>query len=148
MIELRDTVLIERPASQVWTWLSDLPRHYREWHPAHRRCWYVRGQRLEPGAVLGIEEELHGQRHRLRLKATEVVPNRLLRYSGWGFRGAFLLEDEGGWTRFTATLGLGTAVPIAGRLADRLLRRFFSTRLAAIQEHMREEGNNLKRLME
>jgi hypothetical protein len=103
---------------------------------------------LEPGAVLNVEEELHGRLHRLSLQTTEIVPNRLLRYSSWGLRGAFLLEKANGGTRFTATLGFGVAMPLLGRIADRVLGRVFATRLAAVQEHMQEEGRNLKRLLE
>lgn len=148
MIELRDTVFIETPPGNVWAWLCDLPGHYREWHPAHARCWYERGRRLEAGTVLGVEEELHGRRHRLKLLATEVVPNRLLRFSSRGLRGAFLLEDAQGGTRLTATLGFGVEARWIGHVADRVLEPFFRNRLAVIQKHMHEEGRNLKRLLE
>jgi hypothetical protein len=125
-----------------------LPRHYREWHPSHVRCWYKQGNALAPGTVLGVEEELHGRIHRLTLRATAVEPNRLLQYSTWGLRGAFLLEAADGGTRFTATLSFGTEMPLIGRAADRLARRVFGSRLAAVQRHMHEEGRNLKRLLE
>lgn len=148
VIELRDTVFIETPPEKVWAWLSDLPVHYREWHPAHVRCWYERGSTLEAGAVLGVEEELHGRAHRLKLRTTEIVPNRLLRYSSWGLRGGFLLEEANGGTRFTATLSFGVGAPLIGQVADRVLGRVFATRLAAVQRHMHEEGRNLKRLLE
>lgn len=148
MIELRDSVFIQTPPAKVWEWLANLPDHYGEWHPAHGRCWYARGSGLEAGAVLTVEEELHGRPHRLSLRMTETVPNRLLRYSSRGLRGAFLLEEANGGTRFTATLGFGVAVPWLGRVADRVLRRIFATRLAAVREHMREEGRHLKRLLE
>jgi uncharacterized protein YndB with AHSA1/START domain len=148
VIQLRDTVFIETPPQKVWAWLADLPDHYREWHPAHVRCWYEHGNALQAGAILGVEEELHGRLHRLKLRTTEIVPDRLLRYSGWGLRGAFLLEGANGGTRFTSTLGFGVAVPLIGPLADWALGHLFGTRLAAVQEHMHEEGRNLKRLLE
>ncbi len=147
-IQLRDTVFIEAPSEKVWSWLCDLPSHYREWHPAHTRCWYERGRRLEAGTILGVEEELHGRPHRLKLVATEVVPNRLLRYASWGLRGAFSLEEAPGGTRLTAMLSFGIAAPLIGRIVDRLVGRMFATRLAAVRLHMHEEGQNLKRLLE
>lgn len=97
---------------------------------------------------MGVEETLHGRPHQLKLLATEVVPNRLLRYSSWGVRGAFLLEEAHGGTRLTATLSFGVEAPFIGYIADRMLGRVFATRLAAVQEHMHEEGRNLKRLLE
>ena len=95
-----------------------------------------------------VEEELHGRVHRLRLHATEVVPNRLLRFVSWALRGAFLLEAASGGTHFTATLGFGVAAPVLGPVIDRLLGPVFAKRLAVVQQHMHEEGRNLKRLME
>lgn len=148
MIQVRDTVFIETPPSKVWAWLSDLPSHYREWHPAHVRCWYENENALTAGAVLGVEEQLHGRTHRLKLRATEIVPNHLLRYSSWGLRGSFVLEEANGGTSFTANLSFGVAAPLIGRIADRVLGRVFATRLAAVREHMHEEGQNLKRLLE
>jgi uncharacterized protein YndB with AHSA1/START domain len=147
-IQLRDTVVIETPPEKVWAWLCALPDHYREWHPAHIRCWYKRGSTLETGAVLAVQEELHGRAHSLSLRATEVVPNRLLQYASWGVRGGFLLEAANGGTRFTATLSFGVAAPLIGQVADWVLSRVFATRLAAIEKHMHEEGRNLKGLLE
>jgi hypothetical protein len=95
-----------------------------------------------------VEEELHGRAHRLKLLATEIVPNRLLQYSSRGLRGTFVLEEANGSTRFTATLSFGIAVPWIGRIADLVLGRMFAHRLAAVREHMREEGRNLKYLLE
>jgi hypothetical protein len=103
---------------------------------------------LEAGAILAVEEELHGRVHRLKLRATEAVPDRLLRFVSWGLQGAFSLEAANGGTRFTATLSFGVAAPLIGQAVDRLLGRAFAKRLAAVQEHMHEEGRNLKRLLE
>jgi hypothetical protein len=103
---------------------------------------------LEAGAIVAVEEELHGRVHRLKLRATEAVPDRLLRYVGRGLQGAFLLEAANGGTRFTATLGFGVGAPLIGHVVDRLLGGVFARRLAAVQEHMHEEGRNLKRLFE
>lgn len=148
MIQLRDTILINTPPEKVWTWLNDLPGHYREWHPAHIACRYERGQRLEAGAVLYAEEFLHDRLHRLRLQATEVVPGRALYYRGLGFTGAFLLEPVNGLTNFTAELDIGMRFGILGSILDTALRLVLGDRLAAFQAHMREEGVNLKRLLE
>lgn len=148
MIRLRDTVTIGAPPERVWRWLDEMPRHYRDWHPAHLDCRYVRGDRLAAGAALHLVETLHGRRHSLTLRADRVVPARLLRYSGGGVRGAFILEPAGAATRFTAELEFGTRLPVVGRLIDALLRRLLARRLSAVETHMREEGLNLKRLLE
>ena len=148
MIRLRDSILIEAPPDRVWTWLNDLPLHYRDWHPDHVTCRFERGQSLEVGAVLYVEEHLHQRMHRLRLRATEVVPGHIMRYRNRGFRGAFLIEPTNGGTRFTAELDFGIGTPVIGALLDAVLRKLLARQLESFQTHMREEGQNLKRLLE
>jgi hypothetical protein len=141
-------VHIEAAPERIWNWLDGLPRHYREWHPSHLDCRYIRGNHLTEGAVLHVHERLHGKLHSLTLRADVVVPDRLLRYSGRGVRGAFILEPAGHGTRFTAQLEVGAPLPLIGRLVDPVLRRLMAKRLSEVQEHMREEGRNLKHLLE
>jgi uncharacterized protein YndB with AHSA1/START domain len=148
MIRYRDSVRIDVPPARVWAWLEDLPSHYREWHPAHVGCRYLHGRRLEVGAILRFEETLHGTLHTLTVHATRVVPERSLRYAGRGFRGAFELEPVDGGTRFTAELELGARLPLVEPLIDGLVRRLAARQLAALSAHMREEGRNLKGLLE
>jgi len=148
MVELQDSVFIEAPPARVWAWLGDLPLHYREWHPAHVSCRYERGESLQVGTVLYVEESLHGRVHKLHLRATEIESGHLLRYETRAFKGAFVVEpvDEG--TNFTAQVSFGTRAPLVGGALDALLRRAMSGRLAAFRTHMHEEGQNLKRLLE
>jgi hypothetical protein len=148
MIALRHSILIHAPPARVWAWLNELPLHYREWHPAHVACRFDRGDSLQVGAGLCIEEYLHGRLHRLRLRATEVTTNRLMRYRNHAFAGAFILEPADGGTRFTAELTFGLRAPVIGNVLDAIARRLLARRLAAMQVHMREEGDNLKRLLE
>jgi hypothetical protein len=148
VIRLRDTIHIKVPPEVVWTWLEELPAHYREWHPAHVTCRYERGESLEVGATLCVEERLHRKVHRLRLRATHVVPGRMMRYRSRVFTGAFLLEPANGGTRFTAEVAFGIPAPVIGTVIDAVLRTFMARRLAAFRAHMHEEGENLKRLLE
>lgn len=148
MIRLRDSIFIHVPPERVWAWLIELPAHYREWHPAHVTCRYVRGTSLQVGAILYVEEQLHERVHRLRLRATDVVAGRMMRYRNHGFAGAFLLEPANGGTSFTAELDFGIRTPVLGYLVDVVLRRVLARRLAAFRTHMREEGENLKRVLE
>jgi uncharacterized protein YndB with AHSA1/START domain len=148
MIRLSDSIIIQAPPERVWAWLGELPAHYRDWHPDHVACRYERGTTFDVGAVVHIEERLHGRMHRFRLRATEIVPGRVIRYRDRLFGGAFLLEPVNGGTRFTAELEFGLRTPIIGQMLDRILRPALTRRLAALETHMREEGVNLKRLLE
>jgi hypothetical protein len=141
-------VYIEATPRQVWAWLDELPHHYRDWHPSHLDCRYVRGKHLAAGTVLRMDERLHGRPHSVLLRADVVVPNRLLRYSGRGVRGAFVLEPVGSGTQFTAELDVGVRLPLIGRILDPVLHRVVGKRLSAVRDHMREEGRNLKHILE
>ena len=98
--------------------------------------------------MLHVEERLHGRLHRLRLRATEVVPGEVVRYASRGFAGAFIIAPEGDGTRFTAELSFGTRTPIVGRALDAVASFVLRSRLEAFRKHMHEEGENLKRLLE
>lgn len=148
MVELEDSILIRVEPERVWTWLGEIPRHYLEWHPDHVACRYERGEDLRVGSVPLFEEYLHGRLHRLRLRATEVTPGSVLRYRSRGLEGAFLISPEDGGTRFTASLAFGTRTPLVGSVLDAVVRRAMGRRLAALQQHMCEEGQNLKLLLE
>ncbi len=148
MIELRDSTFIDARPKHVWTWIEEMPLHYREWHPDHVTCRYEGGQVLRTGTVLHVEERLHGRLHRLRLRATEVVPGEVVRYASRGFAGAFIIAPEGDGTRFTAELSFGTRTPIVGRALDAVASFVLRSRLEAFRKHMHEEGENLKRLLE
>lgn len=63
-------------------------------------------------------------------------------------RGAFEVIPKGEEVEFVAELGLGSDVPVLGSLIDAILRMFLSRRLVAMKEHMREEGQNLKKIIE
>ncbi len=148
MVELEDSVLIHVAPERVWTWLNELPRHYVDWHPDHVSCRYERGEDIRVGSVMVFEERLHGRLHHLRLRATQVTPGRTIRYRSRGVEGAFLVSPVDAGSRFTATLSFGTRVPLVGSVVDAVVRRLMGHRLASLQEHMREEGRNLKLMLE
>jgi hypothetical protein len=63
-------------------------------------------------------------------------------------KGAFEVIPEDDEVEFVAELGIGSDIPMVGPLVDAVLRTLFSRRLDAMKEHMQEEGQNLKRIME
>lgn len=149
MIELRDTVTIEAAPEVVWSWLESMPEHILEWHPDHRAARWVRHRGFEPGAVMEVEELLHGKPHRLRMTLIEVVPGRVIRYRIFpGCSGEFDIKAVDGNTEFTAIIRTGIRMPAVGRLLDGLLRQLLGDRIEAIRRHQAEEGANLKALLE
>lgn len=147
MLTISDSVEIAAPAADVWRWLCDLPEHYTARHPAHHGCRIVQGRLWEPSAIVEMQEELHGRPHRLLFEVLEVLPGREIKYrAGPWLRGRFSVEDLNGHSCFTAELSFG--LPGLGGILDRPLSRVFRRRISAVRQHQREEGANLKRLLE
>ena len=96
MILLRDEVRIDATPEQVFDWLAHFQEHYLAWHPDHVECRYLRGSSiLEKDAILYVEEYLHGDLHRLKLRATEVIPDSRVEYmAGFGIGGAFEVQQR------------------------------------------------------
>ncbi|NIM51343.1 MAG: hypothetical protein GTN62_11600 [Gemmatimonadales bacterium] len=149
MISLRDEIDIEAPPERVWEWLSHLPENYRAWHPDHVRCQWLRGEPLQVGSVLYMEEYLHGKLHKLRARTTSAIPGQEVHYRlAPGMSGTFRVTPRTHGTRFTAELRFGFRRPMLGALADLLLSRLLGSRLATHKIHMEEEGKNLKQFLE
>ena len=149
MLVLRDTIGIRATPEQVFDWLAHLEENYTSWHPDHVSCRHVSGPRFGPAAVYRVEQYLHGKLHRLTMRVTRVIPNRELRYRiAPGFHGTFRVIPQGSGVQFVAELTMGWSVPVLGPILDALLGRLLSRRLAAQEQHMREEGENLRTLLE
>lgn len=149
MISLRDEIFIQTTLEDIIDWFEMLPQHYLEWHPDHVYCDLLKGSMWEVGSVMQAGEHLHGELHRLRFVMTEAVPGRRLAYKipGRG-TGAFNFRPDREGVVFEAELHIGSNLPLVGAIADYLLRRLFQGRIEAMQQHMREEGENLKRILE
>jgi uncharacterized protein YndB with AHSA1/START domain len=162
MILLRDEVRIDATPEQVFDWLAHFQEHYLAWHPDHVECRYLRGSSiLEKDAILYVEEYLHGNLHKLKLRATKVIPDSRLEYTaGFGIGGAFEVQpgEDGApseWrplkrdgVLFIAEITIGLGVPGPGSWLDRMMERVLAGRIKAMEQHMAEEGENLKRWLE
>lgn len=149
MIKVRESIRIQTTPRQIFKWLELLPQEYRSWHPDHVACRVIKGSLLQPGCEIECQEYPHGQLHTLRLRLTRVDPGKRMKYeiSRLG-KGAFEVIPKDGEVEFVAELGLGSDFPIVGSLVDVVLRALLSRRLEAMREHMREEGQNLKEIIE
>ncbi len=104
---------------------------------------------LEVGSIVECEEYLHGKLHSMRFRTTKVDLDKRVEFGIIGMgRGAFDVKPVGEKVLFTAELDIGTEVPVVGSLVDFVFIKFFSQRLEAMREHMKEEGHNLKEILE
>ncbi len=141
----KDTVEVHASPEQVWAWLFDFTGHYCEWHPAHRLAFWAKGPPNEIGSVLYTEEDLRGHVLKLSIKITTITPHHVIGFQTVGWlrlfvpRGSFEIDPVPTGCQVTATL-----VFRAGRILSRLGRKI----LEAVVQHMKEEGENLKKLIE
>lgn len=153
MIVLKDSVTIKTTPAEVFNWFEHLDEHYLAWHPSHVSCRYLKKHTLETGAVLCIEETLHGKLHKLHFHITGVIPHQGFTYRVKpGVRGGFLfleheLENEEG-VDVEAKILIGCNIPLVCHFVDLVLQLFFSSRIKDLKQHMKEEGINLRNLLE
>jgi hypothetical protein len=101
------------------------------------------------GSEIQCEEVLHGKLHIMQLRPTRVEMGRRLEYRIMGLgKGVFQAIQKGEEVEFMAELYLGSNAPLIGPLVDAVLRSLFRRRLEAMRQHMREEGQNLKKIIE
>ncbi len=124
--------------------------NYLAWHPDHIACRYLTDGPLGVGSVIYFEENLHGKLHKLKVKITKIERYSRIEYKFFmGLKGMFAVQPKNDRSSiFTAELHFGTAIPVASILVDLFLKTFLSRQLKAIEQHMREEGENLKRILE
>ena len=149
MISLRDSVEIQTTPLELFAWLERMPREYKSWHPDHVACRVLHGSMLEVGSEIECQEYLHGKLHSMRFRMTKVVPNKRVEFEVIRMgRGAFEAEANGDTVRFISELDIGSDAPVIGRLFDFFFSWFFKQRIEAMRQHMVEEGQNIKQLLE
>lgn len=145
---LSDSVAIGAPPEDAFEFFRHMDEsRYLAWHPDHEGFRYVTGDEIAEGAVVFFEEYVGDRRVEVEMRYTEVVPNERIEYEPRGRlvrayypKGTFEFERIDGGTRFTATnvfrIGPLDVVPRVERI------------VSDTERHMREEGRNLKRLVE
>lgn len=148
MLLLHDTIEIQTTPDQIFQWLGHFQENYLAWHPDHVKCFYMKGKALEVGSEIYVEEYLHGELHRLKLRITKVVPMSRVEYkAGLGMGGAFIVLPQTKGILFTAEIYMGISIAILTLMFDKVLVKLFSKQIKALEQHMMEEGQNLKMLL-
>jgi hypothetical protein len=143
---LNHSIFIGSTPEAVLAFFDGIETNYRRWHPDHRLFRWEEGRGLRPGVVFRFEETIGGKLMKKRVVFTRIYPqgriefaftNRLLRLVLPYIRFDFPPEDGG--IRFTQEIPIRT-----GPLGAWLNRREFD----AVREHMRQEAENLKEILE
>ena len=149
MISLKDSVEIQTTPQELFAWLGQMPQEYKAWHRDHVACRVIHGSILEVGSEIECQEYLHGKLHTMRFRMTKVIPDKRVEFEVEGLgRGIFEVQQTGNNVMFVAGLDIGYDAPIIGRLFDFIFSLFFEQRIESMRQHMVEEGENLKQLLE
>ncbi len=143
---LDDSVVVDAPPEKVWSWLLDLAGHYTEWHPSHVSAEWTRGEPNEIGSQLTTIEELAGHREKLVFEVTDLEPPWRMKYRIKGLHSIIL--PGGSFQVSAADNRRSTFTATIGYRFGRLTRTLFRHRMEALREHMREEGESLRQLVE
>ena len=145
MRQIRDAVHIDASPEEVWSWLAGLADHYTDWHPDHVSAEWVEGEPNGVGSILEAVEYIGGHRATLRFVMTDVDAPHVMKDRIRGLHsmllpgGGFSIAADGDGSMFTASIRCRF-----GWMVERILAR----RDEALRTNMREEGVNLKRLVE
>ncbi|MCW3974948.1 MAG: SRPBCC family protein [Candidatus Bathyarchaeota archaeon] len=146
MVILKDSIEIEKPPEIVYEWFNHFVMNYKSWHRKdHILAKWIKGKNFEEGSILFLEEYLDGKLEKMSTKTIKNVKNRMIGYrflfptsmicSG----GSFNFEPSNSGSVFTAILYFRFG---------KVLSKIYPSKFNAIKKHMKEEGENLKNLLE
>lgn len=149
MKTISDEVVVDASPVETFEFFRSMDEaRYLAWHPDHVAFHLLEGDRIEPGARASFEEDIGDERLSSTVRYTEVCAPTYVEFRDespitrlFNPKNTFTLEATDGITRVTAAVHLRIG-PLE-RLSGRVRRD-----LEALRRHVREEGENLKRLVE
>jgi hypothetical protein len=145
MKTLKESIEINVSPEVIWEWLLHVAENYLEWHPSHIKANWKTETASEVGSIMYAEEDINGDFLKMKSKLTELIPTRLYRFKTVGTLklilagGSFEIEPSENGSIFTATLDFHM-----GKLLSKLTKK----KVQEISQHMIEEGQNLKKILE
>jgi hypothetical protein len=150
---LKDSIEINAAPEQVFDFLLQLvdDASYRAWHPDdHVAFRWVKGNPWEDESIGYAEEYFHGKLHKFRFRVSKVVTNRWISYAPVSRllrmffpESSFDIKPNGKGCIFTGQVHLRI-----GKMAKTFAKHRLERGLTSVRKHMKEEGENLKRMLE
>ncbi|UCG56766.1 MAG: SRPBCC family protein [Phycisphaerales bacterium] len=152
-VTLTESIEIKTTPEKIFEFLSHIvdDESYRAWHPEdHVALRWIKGEPFREGSVVYAEEYIHGKLHKLKFVITKVVPNRRIEFAPQSRllriyfpKNVFEIEQKGDTCLLTTTGRMRV-----GRLVKIFAKKQLEAGLASVRKHMKEEGENLKRILE
>lgn len=145
-MQLEAVTDIDAPPAVVFRFFEEMADNYTEWHPDHVEFRWVDGDGLAEGSTAYFAERIGDTHHERTVRFLEVDPDEYIEFRPAATIVGLLMPE----ISFTID-PRGTGCTLVQRIRIRtgpigawLNRREFD----AVRTHMREEGENLKRLVE
>lgn len=142
---LSDSIEIKTTPKMLFQWFLDIEGNYESWHPDHVSWDWVDGEPFQVGSKAISKEYLHGKIHTLKAVVTNVKENELIEYK-------FLFPESiivpGGSFKFTYKDSICIFTATLSVRFGGLISKIFKNRMRSTLKHMKEEGKNLKRIIE
>ena len=148
MIKIVDKIVINCTPDKVndtLVFFFQSSENYKLWHKDHISCFWKKGKDFSPGSILIAEEYLHGTRHKLGFKMLSLKKDHILEYK---MLFPFSIICSGGLFKM---ISLGNETLLIAQLSFKfgfLLKVFFKKQIESFRIHMKEEGLNIKGLIE
>ncbi|UCE06283.1 MAG: SRPBCC family protein [bacterium] len=150
MMNLKDSIEINCIPEKIWIFFTNLEQNYKAWHPQdHIVFKWTKGKPMESGSCWYAEEIVRGKLFKLKGTIGEVVPNRKIVFK-YSFpislvapKFEWLIEPKGSNSVFTAISYLR-----AGKFLRRVFKKEMEIKIAMHNKHVKEEGENLKKILE
>jgi hypothetical protein len=143
---LEETTRVRAPPEHIYRFFETMDVNYKRWHPDHIEFRWIVGDGLEQGGKAYFAERIAGKTQAKTVQFTEVVLNRYIEFTPTSrlvrlFMPSigFSIEPSDGGCDFTQRIEIRT-----GPIGARLNRHEFD----AVRTHMKEEGVNLKTILE
>lgn len=143
---LAERIAIRTSPDAVFRFFAEMERNYLRWHPDHVLFRWEGEPGLREGAEFYFEERIGGKILKKRVRFTRIEPGHIIEFAPVSFlfrlflpRITFRITKENGNCLVAQEIQIRT-----GPIGRALNRRQFE----AVQQHMREEGENMKRLLE
>jgi hypothetical protein len=152
-IFITDSIRIKTTPEKIFGFLTGIvdDETYKRWHTDdHVSFQWLEGEPWAVGSIARAGEIMHGKVHTLKFVVTDVEQNKRIVYAPvsrllrrFTPYNEFLIETDGDGCLFTATVTYRL-----GRIGKALLGKSIDKGMFGVKKHMKEEGENLKALLE
>lgn len=148
---LKHSIDIKTTPEKIWEFFMNIEQNYETWHPEdHVLFRWKRGKPWEEGSVIYAEEYLHGKIHKLNFIINKVTAKREIEFCPTSRllriyfpKNRFIIEPMGELCNFTAEIHFRV-----GWIVKKFARKKLERGISDAKKHIREEGENLKRILE